>query len=89
MLAILARLVQFLIALFFVRLVLHTLASLARRGRSNGPRRPGDAELVLDRVCNTFIPRATALKARVGGREESFCSPACRDRALAQVAKAS
>jgi hypothetical protein len=45
-------------------------------------------DLVRDRVCNTFLPRARALPAVVGGREEHFCSVACRDRALS-MAKAS
>jgi hypothetical protein len=38
--------------------------------------------MVRDRVCNTFLPRQRALRAVVGGREEHFCSAACRDRAL-------
>jgi len=39
--------------------------------------------MVRDRVCNTFLPRARAVTALVGGREMHFCSAACRDRALA------
>jgi hypothetical protein len=46
-------------------------------------------DLVLDRVCHTYIPRSHAVGARVAGREEHFCSPACRDKALAAVARAS
>jgi YHS domain-containing protein len=38
---------------------------------------------VRDRVCNTFVPRASALRAQLGGHEEYFCSAACRDKALA------
>jgi hypothetical protein len=44
---------------------------------------------VLDRVCHTHLPRSRALAARVDGREEHICSPACRDKALAAVARAS
>jgi hypothetical protein len=43
---------------------------------------PAPAPLVRDRVCNTFLPRERALVAVVDGREEHFCSTACRDRAL-------
>jgi len=86
---VLVGIVRFLIALFFLRLVLHTLADLFR---SRGPRkktRGADAELVRDRICNTYVPRASAVVARVGGRDETFCSPACRDRALSEMARAS
>jgi hypothetical protein len=86
---VLVGVVRFLIALFFLRLIVHTVADLLR---SRGPRkkpRAADAELVRDRICNTYVPRAAAVVARVGGREESFCSPACRDRALSEMAQAS
>jgi hypothetical protein len=46
-------------------------------------------DLVLDRVCHTYVPRASAITARVAGSEQAFCSTACRDRALAAVARAS
>ncbi len=39
-------------------------------------------DMVRDRVCNTFVPRRRALAASIGGHDEFFCSPACRDRAL-------
>ena len=45
---------------------------------------PG-GEMVRDRICNTFLPRERALMAVVHGVEEPFCSPACRDRALAPL----
>jgi YHS domain-containing protein len=46
-------------------------------------------DLVLDRVCRTHVPRSRALSASVAGHEEHFCSAACRDKALAAVARAS
>jgi hypothetical protein len=50
------------------------------------PRATGAAaaptDLVRDRVCNTFVRRERALVATVSGRQEHFCSAACRDRAL-------
>jgi hypothetical protein len=89
MLLVLVRIIQVLIVLFLLRLIVQTVAGLVRSARPARPRRPANTELVRDRMCNTYVPRKNALVARVGGREESFCSPACRDRALAEVAKAS
>jgi hypothetical protein len=79
--------------LMFVRLLLRTLASFFR-GAAVGAEPPGTRslpveDLVLDRVCRTHVPRSSALVARVAGREERFCSAACRDKALAAVARAS
>jgi hypothetical protein len=61
-----------------------------QRGEGADPGRPAarEGELVRDRVCNTFLPRESALRATVEGREEHFCSPLCRDRALAGVLRA-
>jgi hypothetical protein len=88
--------VQFLFWLLVLRLVVRTFArafSAAGPTRAAGPasRRQARApeDLVLDRVCRTHLPRSRALVATVGGREEHFCSAACRDQALAAVARAS
>ena len=87
--------VQALLWLLFVRVLLRSLASAFSRAR---PVQPGSGaraqmrapeDLVLDRVCRTYVPRSRAITARVAGREESFCSAACRDRALAAVTRAS
>jgi len=94
---VLAFAVQLLFWLLVVRLVLRTLARLfgASSGspRAPGPRRPTVTpaeDLVLDRVCGTHVPRSRALRASVvRGHEEHFCSVACRDKALAAVARAS
>ena len=88
-----ARLIVFAVRilgiLYLLRLLLRWLASL---GRPSVPRASGDGQrqldgdLVRDRVCNTFLPRDRAVRAVVAGREEHFCSVACRDRALAAAA---
>ena len=41
------------------------------------PRREG-GEMVRDRVCNTFLPRSSALVERVGPETHYFCSESCR-----------
>ncbi len=81
--------------LFVLRLLLRGIAAVVAPLRAAAARpaaRPqvkGAEDLVLDRVCRTYVPLASALTARVAGREEHFCSAACRDRALAGMARAS
>jgi hypothetical protein len=92
----LLNVLQFLFWLFVLRLVVRTVA----RAFSPAPPRPRAAtppraqvrapeDLVLDRVCRTHVPLSRAVTARVSGREEHFCSAACRDKALVAVARAS
>lgn len=71
--------------LLLVRLAGRFVAGLIRGLRDDPPGRRGarQGELVRDRICNTFVLRDRALRATVAGREEHFCSAACRDRALA------
>jgi hypothetical protein len=86
----------FLVILFFVRLVTRSVGQLFGAGGS--VRRSGDArrsssgraeDLVRDRICNTYVPRTRALAEVIEGREEHFCSEACRDKARASVPRAS
>jgi YHS domain-containing protein len=97
----LIRLLVFVVELVFwllvIRLVLRAFARLTGAA-SGAPRaaagpRPSPLaapeDLVLDRVCHTHVPRSRALRATVSGREEYFCSAACRDKALAAVERAS
>lgn len=85
MIGILTLLVRALVVLLMVRLVGRFVAAAVRGYRGAGVRLAPD-ELVRDRVCNTFLPRARAVLGTVDGREEPFCSVTCRDRALAGVA---
>jgi len=87
---------QLVFWLFVARLVVRTLARAFRVGSAPAPpdapraaRARQIEDLVLDRVCHTHVPRSGALTASIGGVEESFCSEACRDKALAGVARAS
>jgi len=81
--------------MFVLRFVLRAIAAaLAPARRREAPRPAPRAvaaaeDLVLDRVCRTYVPLKTALSARVCGRDEHFCSAACRDKALGAVARAS
>jgi hypothetical protein len=93
---VLARLLVFAVRAIGLLLVVRFLL---RAFRPEAPRRPtrttappstpSGPDLVRDRICNTFLPRDRAVQAVVGTREEHFCSAACRDRALADAARAS
>jgi len=84
MMLFLVRLIRFLVILVLIRFAMRFVAAVVQgyRGARNGESRPSAATtLVRDRVCDTFLPRSRALVATIDGREEHFCSPACRDRA--------
>ena len=87
------RFLQFLFALLVIRLVARVLGAFFRQQRQaqapGARRRVAGGELVKDRICNTHLPRERALEARIGGRDEYFCSAACRDQALAAWSRAS
>ncbi len=89
----LAFLVRAAFLLVVLRLLGRFVAGVVRGYRGDGtlrkPRSPGAPELVRDRVCNTFVPRDRALVATIDGREELFCSPACRDQAVIAARRAS
>jgi hypothetical protein len=79
--------------LVLLRLLLRFVAAVVRGYRgADGPARgpaAGAADLVRDRVCNTFVPKGRALRAVVAGESQYFCSAACRDAALAAARHAS
>lgn len=76
---------QFVLVLFIVRLVLRAIAPFRGRSGAGAPPKPRTADLVLDAVCNTYVPRDRALRATIGGREQHFCSPECRSKAALQL----
>jgi YHS domain-containing protein len=75
--------VRFVVAFLLIRLGLRFVAGVIRGLREPPLEGAAGVDMVRDRVCNTFVPRAAALTAVVGGHEMHFCSAACRDRALA------
>ena len=97
MIRVLLRALQFLFWLLLLRLLVRSLARAfspapVRPPAAASPPRPRAREvedLVLDRVCRTHVPRSRAIVALVEGREEHFCSAACRDKARTSVARAS
>jgi hypothetical protein len=81
-------LLRFLAILFLLRLALRFVVAVFKGASTPTPderRRASVAtDLVRDRVCNTFLPRSSALIAAVHGETAFFCSETCRDRALLQ-----
>ncbi len=83
-------LLRIVAVLFVLRLALRFVAGVVR-GLRGEPRASASStrgvDLVRDDVCGTFVPRPQALQATIGGRPRHFCSMACRDKALAAVAR--
>ena len=52
----------------------------AAGGADGGGRTKIVGELVLDPVCSTYIPRASAIAVQIGGGTRHYCSTTCRDK---------
>lgn len=79
----LALLLLLRLVLRFVLGLLHGLAApsdASASGGATGGRAKIAGELVRDPVCSTYIPRESAITARVGGETRYYCSTACRDK---------
>jgi len=50
--------------------------------KSAAPEKEGE-EMVLDPVCNSYIPLSSALSLYDEGRTRYFCTAECRDKFLA------
>ena len=82
---------RFLLLFFAVLALFWGIGRLLKRLRGPAPASGASQHdavpsgpMVRDRVCNTFLPRAKALRLESGAEEHFFCSEACRDRFLAQ-----
>jgi hypothetical protein len=86
----LINVLRFVLIVLVVRLLGRGLSGLFRSSqRPQAGEKPAAVDLVRDRVCNTFVPRDRAVHAMIAGRQEHFCSEACRDRARDAVSRAS
>lgn len=56
----------------FTYLVRKTFLSNKRTGRKAEPE-----ELVQDPYCHTYIPKGSAVKKRIAGKDCYFCNPEC------------
>jgi hypothetical protein len=77
---VLTRLFLLAVGAFLVWIWLaRTLKARLSRATPATPDGPRDAEgMVRDRVCNTFVPRTSALVLRDGDEQLFFCSEDCR-----------
>jgi hypothetical protein len=88
--------VQLVFWLMVARILFRWVARLFRvppkQARREAPR-TGPARQIEDLVpcghCHAHAPRSSMVTARVGGRDERYCSAECRDQAQAAHAHAS
>ena len=64
----------FLIVYYLFRLFIKSLSSSKKKTEGWEPE-----ELVQDPNCQTYIPKRSALKKRVSGRDYYFCKKECLD----------
>jgi YHS domain-containing protein len=81
------------VAKSIIGIVLRGVAEAMKPGSSTGaaPRQPNQVpltgELKKDPVCGTYISAATSIQEKVGGQTFHFCSPECRDKYVASLAR--
>lgn len=70
-----------LLVFLLVRAVVAALVS-GVSGRARGARAPRALrdELVKDPVCETYVPRRSALTRTAGGATYYFCGPVCAEK---------
>jgi YHS domain-containing protein len=75
-----ARLIFFIVLGSILYYVLHFLIKdiSSRTKKTDGRDEP--EELVQDPYCQTYIPKRTALKKKVGGMVYYFCGQECMER---------
>ncbi len=96
------RAIFYLLLTVFVITVLKSIVGIVFKGFSEvmksgsptpdtAPRTPSQVplsgELKKDPVCGTYIAAATSIKEKVGGQTLHFCSPECRDKYVASLAR--
>jgi YHS domain-containing protein len=77
-----------------VGIVLKGVSEAMKPGSTNpgaAPPRPNQVpltgELKKDPVCGTYIAAATSIREKLGGQTFHFCSPECRDKYVASLAR--
>jgi len=76
------RFILFILLLLILYHVLHFLIKDMPSIRKTMDRKSEPEELVQDLCCQTYIPKRSALKKRVAGRDYYFCSRECLKRYL-------
>lgn len=86
---------RFLIILALILILYYLFKGLFRsqtqdRGSTREPadgRKGTGHELVKDPYCQTYIPKDTAFRAKIGGREHFFCSRECMENYIEEEKK--
>jgi uncharacterized protein len=76
------RLILFILLLLILYYVLHFLIKDMLSIRKTMDRKSEPEELVQDPYCQTYIPKRSALKKRIAGKDYYFCDRECLKRYL-------
>ncbi len=76
------RLILFIILILILYYILHFLIRDMPPLRKRMDRKSEPEELVEDPYCKTYIPKRSALKKRIAGKEYYFCDQECFKRYL-------
>ena len=76
------RLILLILLFFILYYVLHFLIKDIPSLRKTMDRKSEPEELVQDPYCQTYIPKRSALKKRIAGRDYYFCNRDCLKRYL-------
>jgi YHS domain-containing protein len=73
-----------LVAYFVFRLVSfwRKIGQPKKPDQTPSPRTSGSGLMVKDDICQTYLPRESALREVIDGEERYFCSSECRRKCL-------
>jgi YHS domain-containing protein len=77
-----SRLILFVFLLLLVYAILHYLIKDVPVRRKKWSSESEPEELVQDPYCKTYVPKGTAVRKRVEGRDYYFCNRECLRRFL-------
>ncbi len=77
-----ARLLLFILLLLILYAILYYLIKDIAVGRKKRGGEPEPEELVQDPYCQTYVPKRTAFRKKVKGRDYYFCTKECLKKFL-------
>jgi YHS domain-containing protein len=72
-----ARFILFIVLFSILYYILHSLVKGIPSLRKETNKKGEPEELVQDPNCQTYIPKGSAVKKRIGGKDYYFCNPEC------------
>ncbi|OGP90253.1 MAG: hypothetical protein A2157_14835 [Deltaproteobacteria bacterium RBG_16_47_11] len=76
------RLISFITLLLILYYVLHFLIKDMLPLKKTRDRKSEPEELIQDPYCQTYIPKRSALKKKIAGKDYYFCNRGCLKRYL-------